>query len=230
MSRNIIIGAYLCSKVDPQRDRYTPTDDFGYIEGWYNSILTTNNKGVILHDSLSSEFVKRYENLALSFVKVDISKIPYTINDCRFIIFNEYLQKNIFNNVFITDISDVVFKKDPFELVAEKLLVGSESVVKKDFWWSKKYINEVYPCYPFWNEPLLNCGILGGNYKMVKEVLEIMVNEIYKNPVREYFIDMMVFNYVIHSNFYGKYFTGSPLHTVFKNYDTANIDAYIIHK
>ena len=98
-----------------QVDGRVAQNDFKYIESWYNSVNELYLEGRIFYDNLSDEFLERYTTDKIKFIKVFPS--DYSNNDWRFFCYRNYLEENKFNNVFLTDGSDVTVAKDPSEII-----------------------------------------------------------------------------------------------------------------
>lgn len=239
---NIIIGIYYNNNIDKQNNIFVSKNNFEYIQLWYNSIHMLNMKGILLHDaSCCQNFINQYESNNVNFIRRYNDQYNYVINVYKFLDIRKFLLDNIFDNVFITDVSDVTFKKNPFELIIEKdkIYVGSEQNedgrfrITKNSKWAKRVFSRLYKNYSFWNKPLLNCGIVGGSYETVLDFLNKFKLECDNNKFDDNKFnihDMTITNYLVYKYFNDRYTTGLPLHSVFKKYDINNPQAYIIHK
>ncbi len=137
--------------------------------------------------------------------------------------------------VFITDGSDVAFKRDPFELVRasgseRRLFIGRERhrilfcrCVRREM---QQQFGRVW--YPL--RPVLNPGILGGRREVVLEALQHILRLIEEQGDRLNGSDMCLVNRAIHSAFApDELVTGRPLHSRFKGWEF-DTDAAILHK
>lgn len=241
MIKNIIIGIYYNSKIDKQRNAFVKKNSFSYIKPWYDSIKNLDMYGVLLHDnSCDKDFINQYKSDNFNFVYRGDYQYNYLINVYKFLDIRNFLINNVFDNILITDVSDVIFKKNPFSIFTKNnIYVGSEQNkngsfrITKNSKWAKRVFSRLYKNYPFWNKPLLNCGIVGGSYETVldflnKFKLECDNNKFDDNKFNTH--DMTITNYLVYKYFNDRYTTGLPLHSVFKKYDINNPQAYIIHK
>lgn len=225
---DVVVTAYLATKPDCQRGRFVAKDDYGYMRHWYESLTACRLMGVILHDSLSVSFVRRFETSSVQFAKVRPST-QFSLNDERFFLFHQWLRQNPCRKVFLTDLSDVFFKGDPFVLVKErKLYVGSETTRTRQNGWMKRKYKRFYGGVLYPNEVVLNAGIVGGWYDDVLRFLSDLVTEIGRLDTRDN-CNMVAFNRVIRSSGYD-FVTGYPLHSRFKKDGSHATDARIIHK
>jgi hypothetical protein len=87
------------------------------------------------------------------------------------------------------------------------------------------------PEFPFWEENFLNCGIVGGNKKVINLFLDkyAEIHNSRKWPAHHP-NDMIISTLVAHTYFKDQIVTGFPLHTIFKKYENNHPEAYIVHK
>lgn len=177
-ARNLILTTYFTSKKDPQRQENTLPDDFGYIEDFYKSIVRNGLNAVIFYDALSEDFIKKYANENVQFFKVQVG--DYSLNDERFIVYYEFLQQYHFQKIILCDVSDVVVnRKDVFEFIkTNKFNIGRDEKItlKESFWILDKIDNlpkDIKTKLPvqFYAMPLVNAGVIGGDYDTMKEFL-----------------------------------------------------------
>lgn len=243
--KNIILGVYYTDQIDVQRKSFTKSNDYEYIKPWYESIHNLNLKGILFHDkSCDVNFIDKYQSENVKFYEnknEELKNISFYLH--RFLTFKYFLSNNIFDNVFMTDVSDVTFKKNPFDLIEKnKIIIGCEQykngnkIITKDLNWAKKMFPKLYESYPYWDGVFLNCGIVGGTYSVVFEFLEIYERECFsllknkKQTMSKFNHDMTVCNMLVHKYFSDRYVTGMPIHTIFKKYDIENDVAFIVHK
>ena len=96
-SDDIIFTTYFTSQKNPQPNEYgeytnVPKNDINYIFPWYMSVQFLKLNAVVIHDELSQEFIERFENSNLQFVRYQPKK--YSLNDERFYALGEILKKN----------------------------------------------------------------------------------------------------------------------------------------
>ena len=205
-------------------------NNFQVMKNWYESVWRLQLNAVIFHNELSCGFMNKYETKNIKFVRYNEFNRP-SYNDERFYCYINYLKehKNI-NRVFCTDMFDVVFYKNPFELMNDKhdLYLGSES--SPSLTWMKRKAKEINLPQPKTKsgEIYYNAGIIGGTRKNILKLFGMIVKQL-KDISPRFNANMPVYNYCLHNLFKGKYFTGYPLHNKFKSNKVTD-GVYIKHK
>ncbi|HBH22527.1 MAG TPA: hypothetical protein DDY13_03805 [Cytophagales bacterium] len=209
--KNIILSTYFTSKPDPQRQFRVKPSDFNFLKAWYLSVVKKSLKAVVFIDFHDNAFINKYESENIKFIYCTLGNL--SLNDERYFIFEEYLNYYIrdLTQVCITDISDVIFNKDPFIFFKDRpwhtLFVGRNHTDKIMF--SRinlermSQLSDAYGlAYPgnFYIMPVYNAGIIGGDKWVVAYLLKKMC--IY---FREYGSDknlnMLILNMVLYSYF-----------------------------
>lgn len=238
----VLLTTYFCRKVDPQRKEHAPCDDFTYIEPWYSSVFALELDGVIFHDGMSEEFIERYQTERIRFELVPPATFRFSLNDFRFCIYRDYLQRHPeVRYAFMTDGNDVRVVKDPFPgMVSDRIYVGSETGDARTNRWVQRRItllNRGTRDFDFsfsrWRRnPIYNAGILGGSYGLCMEFLDEMVAkfESLDPHQRELNLNMAVFNHTVYDRFRRRLVTGQPLHSVYKAFENERDDVWFIHK
>lgn len=241
MKENIILTSYFTSKTDFQRRIKQKKNNFKYIDRWYASITSLKMDAIIFHDNLSDDFVRNYQNKYVKFLKVKLGDLSIYID--RFIVYNNFLKKNKYDNIFMTDVSDVWFKKNPFKLInnRQKMYVGSELIKNIQSRWMARGFDVFYNGMPdcVKNKKILNAGIIGGKYAEVLKFLDLFIQnlkklgedekEIIRNG-KDVTFDMVVLNKIIYSNYkMNDIYTGNKLHSPYKKYFKDG-DYCIFHK
>lgn len=94
-------------------------DEFDRIAVWYESLHAVGCHGVILHDCLSDAFVEQWTSPQVSFQYWEM-KSPRSTNDERYYAYYQYLLDNpVVQRVFLLDLFDVEFYRDPFLLLED---------------------------------------------------------------------------------------------------------------
>jgi hypothetical protein len=213
-------------------------NDFSLIERWYNSISKLGLYAIIFHNELSSEFIKKYKTDKIKFEQYHILNRP-SYNDTRFFMYEDYLHnnKNHIERAFFTDIFDVEFQKNPFELIDKNptklLFCCSENITKKNGEWMKKKTIEMKYASARNNyaigELLYNAGIIGGNIDTLLSLFQYMIYQ-FSFINREFNANMNVFNVSVETLFPpNKILTGFPLHNIFNSWESLP-EVYITHK
>jgi len=178
---NLIFTTYFCSKPDRQKKEVIESDNFEYIKKFYESVKSHNLHAVIFYDNLSDDFIRRYNCRNVKFVKSRV--IKYSLNDERFLIYSEFLDQVKPQKIILSDGNDVIFGKNPFEFIKDsKFYIGRDHYcLNKHSEWIQMKINilpkEVRENIPslFYEMPLVNAGVLGGNYATLVDFLKKVV-------------------------------------------------------
>ncbi|CAH1800831.1 unnamed protein product, partial [Owenia fusiformis] len=237
-----VFSTYFTSKQDPQRPTNQSTNNFKYFAAWYWSLQDVGMKGLIFYDNLDLDFKTRVANENVSFVKADLG--PNSVNDARFYIYYEYVKNHPeLKWVLFTDIADVKFLKNPFELMGfineDLLYVGQDKCEfqqsTSNIWVNNLYknclgktasekVNAIHK-----QEFLYNAGIIGGSRSIILEFLHHMT-EAFNEAPSDMNCDMGILNYVVHRYFQKRVFTGFPLHSYFRIFQINPKGVYIVHK
>lgn len=132
MAANLVLGAYFAGKPHPQHGWSVSPKYFDYFADWYHSIRRLGLNAVLLHDHLPDEFTSKFSRWfdelggkerggSFQFLKVELGE--FTAGDERFFHFRDYLAASDAENVFIVDVSDAWFHRDPFRLLTERAVV-----------------------------------------------------------------------------------------------------------
>ena len=119
--KNVILSCYFTLKRDPIHAHECDNgkqkeDNFNYIKPLYSTAKELDLHLVIFHDNLSKSFLDEYSTDKIIFLKTQL-RGGLSINDERYIIYYEYLQKNKYEAVLTSDISDVYINSNPFDLL-----------------------------------------------------------------------------------------------------------------
>jgi hypothetical protein len=235
---NYICSTFFKLKANTQSGWNFNSDDFIYMKNWYESADKFNLKCVIFYDNLSNEFIEKYKKI--QFIKVD--QFNLNIVDYRWVVYDEYLRNNKenINLILFTDMSDIVFLKNPFDLISTKpntIFVGDEPTTVSDGWIKKRsvFFHNILPEIIEHeklngNKKLLNCGIVGGEVAIVSEFVHEMAEILSKANLELTTFDMVVLNYLIYTKYVNRFFSGTPLNTRFKGNEKNNKECYIKHK
>lgn len=232
MKNNFVLSSHITGVFDVNRNRMLNDDDFSIISAWANSVSAQNLKGIIFHNNFSAATCKANQNEYISFIKIDYDA-KYNPNVFRYFIYDQFFKTNahIINNVFLTDVSDVVVLKNPFldQLYLENptaIFCGDETKILDNQWMQEhaQHLRNKIPDYAayetkFKTETLLNCGIIGGKI----EILQPFINQLWaihnqfnNDNNTSYTGDMGAFNYLIRTKYNNKVIHGKPVNTEFK--------------
>lgn len=244
--KNIILACQISGMYDVNRNQILTDDDYSVIKSWCESIVNLDLQGVIFHNNYSKAFCDAFSNQNIQFKRIDY--IPkFNPNVFRYLVYDEFLKSNHqqIDNVFLTDISDVIVIKNPFETTFFKtnpnfIFCGDEPKVLENEW-MKNHSEHLrtnikdYAEYEekYKHETLLNCGIIGGNIGIMSTFIE-KLSQIHRSynfdNKTAYTGDMGAFNYLIRTQFNHQFFHGFPINTEFKAYQTQRHDCWFRHK
>ncbi len=238
---DVIFTTYFTSKPNPQPNEagvhvHTPKDQFAYIFPWYASVSHLGLNAVVIHDGLSAEFISKYETDKIQFVHYLPQK--YSLNDERFFALEEILDHNQLGKVLLTDGSDVLVKKNPFDFMSDPALLyfGTDEEkrphIRDNPWCLTKLrllqqgkavaLDETVLDFQY-----INAGVYGGSYANIKEfnqALTLLFRSLDNNNNN----NMMAINYLLWK-FAIPHFKGRPFTSRFKRYEMHG-DYYIVHK
>jgi hypothetical protein len=152
---------------------------------------------------------------------------------------------NEIHHLFVTDITDVEVVTNPFEALIYlenfgSLFCGDEAQILDNNWMQNhgSHLRDLMPSYSSYEtlnrqETLLNCGIIGGNIRVMTLLLEKMtaLHEAYSfSNTTGFTLDMGVFNFVARTKFTRNIIHGEPVNTVFKKYESARTNCWFRHK
>jgi len=180
---HVIFSTYFTTKKDPQRNTSVANDTFDYIKDFYHSVLESKYHAIIFHDSLSEEFIQKYQNKQVQFVRCQI--LQYSLNDERYYIYREFLLQKKPKKVLLCDVNDVTFNKEKnfFSFINDNAFyIGRDEMVpiEKNSWMKEKInilpesIQKKIP-RSFLYMPVVNAGVIGGTYSTVFSFLDKIV-------------------------------------------------------
>lgn len=243
---NVILACQITGIYDVNRNETLPNDDYSFIKNWCESIIHLDLQGIVFHNNYSDSFCETFSSKNIQFIQVEYDT-NFKPNVYRYLMYKDFLKlysKQIVN-VFLTDISDVVIIKNPFEEPFFKansgyLFCGDEPKILENEWMKShsEHLRNKIEDYAEYEEKfkesiLLNCGIIGGNIKLMKAFIEnlSLIHEKYNfGNETAYTGDMGAFNYLIHTQYNDKCLHGFPINTEFKAYQDDRTDCWFRHK
>lgn len=233
--RNVILTSYYFNVPDPQykkekksRKKYKDGDNFEYMKEFYESVIEFGLHCIIFHDGLSDDFIKKYGTNKIKFVKFDHKDYFTTSgNDTRYLVFRDYLLKNInYDKVIISDINGVKFLTNPFiDLIYGKIFVARDRIKTRHnrkrvltHHWFKEYAERVYKSFKsfqkFENEYSLTCKYFCGDYNTILNIIKDIGEEfeevntdtntnyvVFNKVIREKYNDVIVYGISSHDGF-----------------------------
>lgn len=133
LPRNLVLGAYFAGKRHPQHGQSVTAGSFDYFADWFHSICRLGLNAVLLHDHLPAVFTAKYEQWFATLGGVQRGGSfrfqrahpgDFTAGDERFLLFRDFLKtppiRSRTRNVFIVDVADAWFHRDPFRLLERR--------------------------------------------------------------------------------------------------------------
>lgn len=215
--KNVVIACYFAGVPDAQREGTRWETDLRPIQKLKQSVEYYGYEFVLIHNCFD------LPNL------VTISKSPYFE---RWLKEWQYLREHPeIENVFLVDATDVDMLNDPFAYIERgKLYIGDEpNQTLANPWMHKMHQEPVVNQYLRENtdKPLLNCGVIGGDRKTVMELAQA----IYRYGFGEHHdqTEMGIFNYLMYTQFDGRFEYGRHVTTLFKQFERRST-AWFRHK
>lgn len=245
IAKNLILASHITGIYDVNRNTVLADDDFSIVSNWAKSVSEMGLQGVIFHNNFSETTCKTNENEHIHFVKVDYNP-QFNPNVFRYFVYNEFLKQHYqeIENLFCTDVSDVVVLKNPFQ---EKLYLdnpnaifcGDEPEILANEWMQNhgQHLRNKISDYAlfetnFKDEILLNCGVFGGKIGVVKPFISQLwaIHEKFNCDNKTLFTgDMGAFNYLVRTQYNSRLIYGNPVNTEFKKY-LASDSCWFQHK
>ena len=237
---DFIFTTFYTTKGDPQRGGRRKNDDSNYMSRWYRTLCGVNLRGVVFHDALSEGFKKRFNKNHVTFELSPPGE--RTTNDARFYAYRNYLLRTpAVQRAFFTDISDVTFLKNPFQLIdilGDFLYIGTDANIRVGaMGWLNSRFKACFTKNSYFNDlPTIkrhyivyNAGVIGGTRSMLLAFLGRLI-EAFDNTPKKANCNMGVVNYVVHKYFDDVVYTGFPVTNRFKKYRRYAKGVYITHK
>ncbi len=220
---NVVLASYFTYSKDTQRGVVWESDAVK-LEPLLKSLKGYNVK--IFHDCFEGPSPENVE-----FIRIDPSN-THSPNVYRWIIYYDYLLKNRFDKVWMVDSTDVECLRDPFGFECGKIYCGNEFGMKVDNMWMRhnqeRFVKGLVDYRRViqlnGRETLLNCGLVGGCYPEVMELLSVWSDVHQKHTAGLlHSTDMAVFNYVVWKYFRNRHVSGDQINTRFKKFETNDI-------
>ncbi len=245
-SKNLILACLFSGIYDVNRKTTLPDDKYELVLEWAESITALKLHGVIFHNNFTEKTCEQFESEHIKFVKVDFNP-QFNTNTYRYFVYRDFIEQHFhkLESIFVTDIADVVVVKNPFLELAFKqnsqaIFCGDEPITLNNEWMHahSTHLRSKIKDYvdfeeKFANDFLLNCGIIGGNIAVMKELIQKLcdIHLTYNlDNQTEYTGDMGAFNYLARTQFNSQLIHGAPVNTVFKMYENDRMDCWFRHK
>ena len=244
--KNVVFTSYFTSTEDSQRYRHIKPNRFEYMKDWTLSLKEQKMEAVVFHDGLDAGFQHRvsqfYSNVSFEYVE---SLKNRSTNDARFYAYLDYLERHTdVDRVLLTDISDVRFQLNPFELMSllgDLLYIGTDIDIFPTMATMQWIHERLRGCFGNFSvdhgdlsklmeqNTVYNAGTIGGSRDVVLAALSRIVEYLNLTPT-QLNCNMPAVNYAVHKHFYDSVFTGYPLNSRFLRRQASPKGVYIIHK
>lgn len=178
------------------------------IKIWSKSFKKVSNSKILLMTINSSEEeIQLCKNLEIEVFPINMEK-EEEIYHKRYIYILDYIKNNCsYDNYLITDVFDVYFQSDPFELLSKyeehTFFISSEGILFSEeseiFPWNRNTINKLYPnIMPILeNKEILCCGVIAGKKEKLINILQILNNLTESLPNTIHIKDQPTFNVIL---------------------------------
>lgn len=236
----LVVAPYLTSAPCPQRGTFTEPNRWDLVAPWCEGIKAQGLEGIILHDGLSAEFVRRLAEYRVEGVAVPPIPATTHANAWRFLQAAEVISQRGATTAFLTDLFDVTIKADPFHLLRTDfdLWIGIETdrideTTGPGRWMVdklRKTFGEVDPAVA--GQVILNAGIIGGfRAPLLGLLYQLWATLAHRGPQHDSASCMAALNHILYRRHDPArlWLKGAPLHSQFREYDYA-AETAIIHK
>ncbi len=209
MKNNILVGAI--------SGNYDIEDVRGWIEtssfkGVHRMLLVYNStpeletylkeNGVEVVIPLTDFWMRPLERFETNTGAMNLLNSYDLVHNVRFLHIWKYLNQKDFERVFITDVRDVYFNKNPFDNSSpDKITATSEVVIYNHHNWNRQHLYEnlgEIGVEAILDKPVYNVGVFGGPVSIVKNLCaDIYLMSVGKAKVA----DQTSFNYLIQTNY-----------------------------
>ncbi len=244
--KNLVMACHITGVYGVNRNNTLPDDDYTFVKDWAASLKALQLQGIIFHNNFSESTCLAHQNEVVHFIKIE-HRPEFSPNVFRYFVYLDFLRRHHHDieNLFITDVSDVVVVRNPF---VQPLFLNNPSAIfcgdepkTLDNEWMKAHSEHFrhqmadYADYEeqFRQNTLLNCGIIGGQIAVMQLFIEklCVIHQTYNgNNKTAYTGDMGAFNYLVRTEFNEKVIHGAPINTVFKGYENGRTDCWFRHK
>lgn len=214
--KDVVIACYFANVLDPQRNT-TWKPDIHAIDKLRHSVEDKGIEFVLIHNCFDLPN------------KVDIATTPYFE---RWLKEWQYLRdRRDINNVFVVDATDVDMLNNPFTHMQDGVLyIGDEpNETLANRWMITKHLEPSVNRFLRENGalPLMNCGVVGGNRKLVMDVCREMYLYHFNRP--HDLTEMGIFNKLMHTKYADVIEYGRHVTTLFKKNERQS-NAWFRHK
>ena len=225
---NYVMSTYFTSIENPQHSYTFADDNYRFVQRWFESIISIGAHAVIFHDNLTEDFQNRMKSFYshVHFQKADVGLKGRPPNVYRFYLYHQYLSSHPeIQNVVLTDIRDVTFLNDAFEVmrvIGEYIFMGLDKPFYESSW-SYDWVNGLLKkCHSLTSDssmcvqlhPFINAGVMGGGRPAMLNFLTKVTHYFDEAPHEEN-CDMATIAFVTQKHFHENSFSGYPFQSAF---------------
>ena len=227
INQNVIMSTYFTSVQSTQYRISFSSNNFRFMEKWFFSAAKLGVHLVIFHDSISDQFQQKlkdyYSNV--EFIKVTSFR-GHTQNDVRYYLQYDYLVEHPeINRAVATDMRDVRFLANPFEVMTEigdYLYTGVDNSFHLSAWTNGGVSSQMRKCHSkdldmkkVELQPFYNAGVIGGKRHFMLTFLSRMIWYLDRAPHKDN-CNMATMAVVTHQHFMDIIFSGYPFQSAYK--------------
>jgi glycosyltransferase involved in cell wall biosynthesis len=214
--KDVVIACYFANVMDPQRNQAWFANE-KEIDKLKQSVESKGYEFVLIHNCFDAPN------------RVTISTTPYFE---RWLKEWQYLRDHPeIANVFVVDATDVDMVNNPFtHIKPNRLYVGDEPKLTINHQWMlTRHLEPSVNRYLRENgtKPLLNCGVVGGDRRIVMDLCKDMYEYHFERP--QDLTEMGIFNKLLHTKYADRVEYGRHITSLFKKYEAVT-DAWFRHK
>lgn len=246
MGNDVILTSYFTSSHDYQRKKSMHPNRSRYMLDWLVSVRDLGLRAVVFHDELDPAFQQRVSQFhpGISFRHVP-PPLNRTTNDARFYAYLSYLRSNPdLDHILLTDISDVRFLRNPFDLMrllGDWLYIGTDIDIFPNMGTQRWILERLEGCFGshalrhgplhrlLSQDTVFNAGVIGGSRHVVMALVERVTQYLDTAPP-DLNCNMPAVNFVTHRHFHKQVFTGFPLTSRFFSFQSSPKGVYVVHK
>ena len=208
MKTNLLIGAISGNYTIEDVRGWIETSNFDNVE---RVLLLYNNNSeleeFLINNNIqcikpTQDFWGRSEEFTTNTGTMNLASSYTLIHNIRFYHIWQFLMQSEYKNVIITDIRDVYFNANPFEVLdINSITATSEIITYEQEEWNKQHLYENLGFIGIdllLNKPVYNVGVFGGPVELIKDLCsDIYLLSVGKPKVA----DQTSFNYLIHTKY-----------------------------
>ena len=223
---NYVMSTYFTGVKNPQYSVTFLQNCYRFVQQWFESVIKIGAHAVIFHDGLTEDFQNRMKNLYshVHFQRIDVEE--RSPNDYRFYLYHQYLSLHPeIQNIVFTDIRDVTYLNDPFEVmrvIGDYIFIGVDVPFYENAWCNEVTNVILRRCHSSDSEskwvklhPFYNAGVIGGTRHIMLNFLTKMTQYL-DGTLHKHNCNMATINLVTHKHFYENSFSGYPFQSAFK--------------